>query len=286
MMRKQFLGRLVVVVALTLCGVNAFAVSLGTDITIFDNRVGSTSDPVYNDWWSGGAPDTRVNIGEAVSEDQEVEPGAKVGQVWDLEGMYLNGTILSLVGGHNFSTGVEGITTGDIFIDIDSFPGIRPPNSTGGGFDYVIDITAGTDLDNTFTYEVYAIAGLTVGNGLFGTTNFSESNPWILDDSYSPGLTSVANGSFSLTTFASDAALDGGTWNSGYLPTGGVHYVLDGFDLAFLGDTSYYLHYTIECGNDVLTAGLMPVVPEPSTYILVGLGLAALAARRKLTKAS
>ena len=282
-MRRRFLGRLVVALALTLCGVNAFATSLGSDITIYDNRVGASSNPTSNAWWNGGSPDPRVNLGEAVGEDQETEPQTQTGQQWDLEGMYLDGTILSLVGGYNFATGVNGFTTGDIFIDVDSFPGIEPSNLTGAGYDYVIDITAGTALDGGFTYTVYAIGGLTVGAGLLGVNGVPQSNPWMLDETYIPGLTSVASGSFSLTSYASDVALNGGDWDSAYSPIGGSHYVLSGFDLSFLTSPSYYLHYTMECGNDVLT-GL--VVPEPSTYVLFGLGLAALAARKKFAKSA
>ena len=294
-MRKQFFGRLVVAVLLTLYSVNAFAISLGTDITCFDNRVGNSGDPVYNDWWNGGTPDPRVSYGEAVGEDQEVEPGTKVGQTWDLEGMYVNGTILSLVSGYNFATGVSGIDTGDIFLSINptfaptnASGSIEPPNATGAGYDFVIDISPAVGPGLPATYSVYAISGLTVGSGLIGATDILDSNPWRLDNNYQPGqgqsITLLSSGNlFSMTTYGSDVALDGGTWNSGYLPTGGTHHLLGGFDLAFLGSASYYVHYTMECGNDVLT-GLVNPVPEPSTYVLFGLGLAALAARKKFAK--
>jgi len=209
------------------------------------------------------------------------------------------GNILSLVGGYNFTNGQDGWRGGDIFIDIN--PGfaptnvdggvgsIEPPNvlgANGGGYDYVIDISP---VDGT--YDVYAISGLTVGSGLLSAFYFPQSNPWRLVDNYSPGpgqsVQWITSGSFAMTTYATDAALDGGTWNSGYLPDGAdpaglYHYVLGGFDLSFLTSPSYYIHYTQQCGNDVLT-GL--VIPEPSTYVLFGLGLAALAARRKFAKA-
>ncbi|MCC6694570.1 MAG: PEP-CTERM sorting domain-containing protein [Candidatus Hydrogenedentes bacterium] len=295
-MRRLLAGRVLLACALTLCGVNAFAVSLGTDITYFDNRVGNTADPTYNDWWNGGTPDPRVNAGLAVGEDQETEPSTQIGQVWDLEGMYLSGTgILSLVGGYNFSTGVDGYFTGDIFIDINptfaptnTGGSTEPPNPTGAGYDFVIDITGPTDPGLPATYSVYAISGLTVGSGLIGTDTFAQSNPWRFDNSYVAGagqsiaLLSSGN-AFSMATYGSDAALGVG-WDSGYLPSGGTHYVLGGFDLStFITNAPFYIHYTVECGNDVLT-GL--VVPEPSTYVLFGLGLAALAARKKFAKAA
>ena len=289
-----------VLIALTLSmwSVSALAASLGTDITYFDNRVGSSSSPTLNDWWNGGSPDPRVSGGVAVGEDNEVEPGAGPGQHFDLEGMYLDSNgILSLVGGYNFATGAGGYLTGDIFIDVDSFPGIQPPNTTGADYDYVIDITPAAGPGLLATYNVYAISGLTVGSGLLGSTPQSsesvlqESNPWRLDDAYlqAQGLVSIASGSFSQTAYATDGALAGAYDNyaTDYVPVGDQHYVLSGFDLSSflnLANTSIYIHNTMQCGNDVLT-GFVPV-PEPSTYALLGLGLAAAAAKRKFSKAA
>ncbi|MCC6487746.1 MAG: hypothetical protein IT364_09620 [Candidatus Hydrogenedentes bacterium] len=276
-MKRKLVGRILVAFTLTVCGVNAFAVSLGTDITYFDNRVGNTANATYNDWWNGGTPDPRVNVGLAVGEDQETEPSTQIGQLWDLEGMYLSSTgILSLVGGYNFATGVTSggvnYNTGDIFIDINptfaptnTGGSTEPPNTAGAGYDFVIDISPASDPGLPATYSVYAISGLTVGSGLIGATDFPQSNPWRFDNNYQAGqgqsITLLSSGNlFSMTTYASDAALGVG-WNSGYLPTGGTHYVLGGFDLStFITNAPFYIHYTMECGNDVFT-GL--VVPEP-----------------------
>jgi len=293
----------VTALALSMWSVSALAVSLGTDITYFDNRVDSNADPVFNDWWNGGSPDPRVNGGEAVGEDQEVEPYAAPSQSFDLEGMYLtNAGILSLVGGYDFANGAGGYLSGDIFIDIDptfaptNTPGsVEPPNTTGAGYEYVIDITPAAGPGLLATYNVYAISGLTVGSGLLGATPLAgetvlqESNPWRLDDTYIPNLQLVASGAFTLTGYASDAALAAAYDNyaTDYVPVGDQHYVLSGFDLSSflnLDTTTLYIHNTMQCGNDVLT-GFVPV-PEPSTYALLGLGLAAAAAKRRFCKAS
>jgi len=78
----------------------AFALELGANITMYD---GSSSTA---DVWYG------------MQEDQEVEPNCTTGQSWDLEGFFLNGNILTMVGGYDFANGYENTTSGDIFFDI------------------------------------------------------------------------------------------------------------------------------------------------------------------------
>ena len=66
--------------------------ALAIEITINDNREGTG-----NSWW------------ENTNEDQEVEPGMVYNQSWDLEGFFLNGTSLTMIGGFDFSVTVTGL---------------------------------------------------------------------------------------------------------------------------------------------------------------------------------
>ena len=57
-------------------------------------------------------------------EDNETEPNTLTGQHWDLEAFFLDGTLLTLVGGFDFENGVtdkygRDWAPGDIFVDID-----------------------------------------------------------------------------------------------------------------------------------------------------------------------
>jgi len=239
-----------------------FALDLGTNITIYDGN--SSAD---TGWYSP-------------LEDDEVEPGMAASQVWDLEGVFLQDNILSLVGGFDFKNGVDGYldyTSGDIFISDDEelrygdihrsangFYNQSQDNPTYG-YEYVIDL----DFD-VMAYVVVEINDNTELQTAFYLQN-EGSSPW----KYVGGGTETAySGSFSYSSIS----------DTGF--SGDSHYLLTGFDLSFLGhDTDFYSHFTMGCGNDNLM-GQGTVVPEPSTFLLFGVGggLIFLARRRKLQK--
>lgn len=263
------------VIAVALCfSISAWATSLGNDVTIYDGWHGSGG-------WSGSG-DPRYDVfGDRVREDNETEPGTYIGQEWDLEGVYFDSStgILSLAGGYNFQNGLAygngTIDPGDIFIDL---------TGTGAGWDYVLDIS-GTS---------YALYDLTTATGtLVNVTDISSSSPWRWNygSGTSVGSGTVAYNAYDLSTWST--AL--GAVSPEHTPVGwqgqltdaselNAHYVMSGFDLSSLyasltpGD-GMYIHYTYECGNDLLT-GYIPT-PEPMSAVLLAIGIAGFAVRKR-----
>ena len=251
---------LVLTVFLMLSTSTVFAAA---NITIYDNRV-------------SGNLGTWSNQGNTPGEDQEVEPGMLQAQEWDLEGFFLNGNILSMIGGFDFKNGYGGMGSGDIFIDYTGDAKYGDDGSSlRNGYDYAIDLVFGSH-GNPDRYNVYEITGQgTLVDVL--SYNRDKSSPW----SYNPGQqTSIASGAFSyLTGNAALTNFSGGTHNFG----GNTHYGITGIDLSFLPAGQLFTsHFTMECGNDNLMGSGTTQVPEPATLMLLclGLGWVSLAGRK------
>lgn len=254
-------------VAAFTCAPNAFALSYGNNITVFDGEEGIG----YQGSGTG-------------RENNEAEKGMIQSQAWDLEGFYLNKNKLSMIGGFNFKTGVAGsptFTSGDIFISTDSMYGTPVQNlgsnaivSNKFGYEYAIQVTSW----NTLAFNVYKLGDNTQTKTAFYSDNQiggATSNPW----KYVSGGTLIGSGFGTdsgklLTTDAQALGLV--DWNNSTYND--AHYAVS-FDLSSifadgnLYGKDFYTHFTMGCGNDNLIGHGTAPVPEPSTFLLLGAGL-------------
>jgi len=252
-----FAGILVISLAMGNQGVHALA--LGTNITIWD-KVG-----VFN-------------------EDNEVEPNCVQGQIWDLEGFFINtGTKnFYMVGGYDFKNGVQGWAPGDIFFGPST---AKYGEDIGGGGNSVVSnvwgYTYALRLDFlNFTWNLYQLTNDTLINVFYGQN--AEANPWKVNT-----LPAVhKSGSFKYYEGKTDSDLGGAV--TGW-PGSGLHNVVE---IPYLGSglplfNQYLIHYTYQCGNDNLMGRVTSStqIPEPSTLVLLGVGLVGLGIwRKKRTK--
>lgn len=275
-----FLGFIFVLSLFVLSTGKAEALTLGTNITIWD-RSGSGSD------WYG------------VQEDQEVALGMPTGQSWDLEGFFLNGDKLFIVGGMNFAndTGQNNWRDrrmGDIFFDLDGDVTYGPDSPAGNGthgYEYALRLLfyKKGQVPGTYSYDLYQLSSSSVTLGVHYSDN-RYSNPWRLK----PETVTETVDEKQVVTFPE--LVGTGTFNyhrnldHGDVADllGDVHYAVElslTGALSFLDGASFMTHLTPSCGNDNLmgfTEVPIPgVVPIPGAVILLGSGLIGLAGVRR-----
>jgi hypothetical protein len=249
-------------------------------------------------YWSEG--------NDTVPQNTVYGPGPSGGEAYDIEflGWRRSGGNFQVLGisSVNPASSIEGFHLGDIFIDVDGL--VADPDGYNG-YDYAISLGAystnrGQDHlhpgDGNYTHSadvgLYAINDVDDVHGISSNQGYG-SNPAIagLTDPFS--IRGDGNDTGIGVTMTVEQILD----DHG-LPNWVIQLSIDQalFEtlLPTVVDQATYrnlvLHWTLECGNDWIETEAPgdrePVVPEPGTLTLFGLGLATMGMMRRRNRQS
>jgi hypothetical protein len=241
----------------------------------------SYNGTVHNDWDQGAAAASRLSSSFRFQDDPDTDPFG--GQPYDIEQLF-----------YYFEDADSNALSGGT-LHIGMVTGYDPNNTTYRSGDFFIDLGATGD------YDIAVATG--VESARFGT-GWANDGTW---DETTDGVTTVLTGSNPYRILeGAGGAVEFGTgplaglgvsvaW--GLPPAGAVgtaHNFLEiavELDGAFeeqidngLGQGGIGLHWTMQCGNDAIDVvddvPLAPV-PEPTTMVLLGMGVLGMALRAR-----
>jgi hypothetical protein len=223
----------------------------------------------------------------AGGENGEAEPGCINSQAWDMEAVIYEAGQLTLIAGWDFPDGAPGysLRSGDLFISLDEAGPLRDgPGAEGSwGYDLVFDmdwpaIGGNTASGTMISYDLIDITGPGISlSTVSELITQPESNPF----RYESGGTVIGSGSTLFQIYDTDEAVNAAfadDLSGANALTGGVHYSLT-FNWSPPGGGEFWTHFTEECGNDNLMS--KSPVPEPSTMVLLGIGMLGMALRQR-----
>ncbi len=258
-----------VIPAVALSAATAAAIPLGTNITISDQNFRGTG------WYS-----------DREDNETETNPDTLQGQHWDLEGMFMDGTNLTLVGGYDFKNGVTysnyNYRSGDIFIDLDGDAVFGNAANGGSGVGGTTTQLFGYDLvlDLDFTSMTFDVLELGAGTVLNRGRDVASSNPWRLQSGGS-AVSGLQDLSFSYFSGLSNADVGGLLGYNG----NNLHHAIT-LDTSFLDGAGATFHYTMECGNDNLMGQTSSVPDGGATALMLGAALVGMVGLRRRARRS